>query len=142
MKNSIVLLLILLMGFAACTSSSNKRYSEEDLIYRYLDMYFKDSIHHNNYKLLCFRTKGTCRSCRKQPIENVLDLVVHNHANLYVLFDEEERMQKTKDRYGDKIHYLLGNDKEMDKYGIPVLVPVLFIFENNKIVDYEHYDTK
>ena len=146
MKNNIVILTLAgLIGFTACTSSStssHKRYSEEDLIYRYLNTYFKDSIQQDNYKLLCFRTKGVCRSCRKQPIETVLDFVVRNNENVYILFDEEERLQKTKDRYGDKIHYLLGVDNEMDKYGIPVLAPVLFTFENDKIIDYEYFDSK
>jgi len=146
MKNNIVLLmLVLLMGFEACTSSntsSKKRYSEEDLIYRYLDTYCKDSIHHTDYKLLTFRTKGVCRSCRKQPIEAVLDFVVNNYANVYVLFDEEEWLQKAKNRYGDKVYYLLGDIKEMDRYGIPALEPVLFVFENNKIIDYEHFENQ
>jgi hypothetical protein len=142
-NNVVVLTLVSIVSFAACTSSNTyKRYSEEDLIYRYLNTYFKDSIQSSDYKLLCFRTQGVCQSCRKQPIENVLDFVVNNHANLYVLFDEDKRFQKAKDRYGDKIHYLFGNDKEMDKYGIPMSAPVLFTFENNKIVDYEYYDSK
>ena len=144
MKNNIALLiLVLLISFAACKSSNtskNKRYSEEDLIYSYLDKYFKDSINLNNYNLLTFRTNGVCNSCRKQPIDSVLDFVVSHHTNLYVLFDEEEKLQKTRDKYGDKIHYLLGDIKEMDKYGIPIMEPVLFIFENYKIVDYLHYE--
>jgi len=142
MKNSIVLLMyVLFIGFAACTSSNtNKRYSEEDLIYRYLDTYFKDSIQQDNYKLFTFCTKNACRGCSEEPIEKVLDFVVNKHTNVYVLFDEEKYLQKTKDRYGDKIHYLLGEDKEMNRYGIPTLAPMLFTFENHKIVDYEHFD--
>ncbi len=144
-SNSVFLMFLLLIGFAACpssNSSSNKRYSEEDLIYRYLDTYCKDSIHHSSYKLLTFRTKDACRSCRKQPIDSVLDFVVSNHANLYVLFDEEEYMLKVKNKYDNRIYYLLGNGKEMDRYGIPMLEPFLFSFENNKIVNYEHYSEK
>ena len=145
MKNSIALLVLLLMGLIACNSpniSTKKRYSEEDLIYRYLDTYCKDSILHTNYKLLSFRTKDICRSCRKEPIDNVLDFVVHNYTNVYVLFDEEEWYQKAKNRYGNKIHYLFGNVREMDRYGIPALEPILFSFESNKIVDYEYYTDK
>ena len=141
MRNNIIALAILsLIGFGACTSSN--RYSEEDLIYRYLDMYFKDSILRSDYKLLCFRTQGVCQSCRELPIESILDFVVHNHENVYVLFDEEERLHKAKDRYGNKIHYLFGNDKEMNKYGIPAFNPILFTFENHKIIDYQHFDSK
>ncbi len=140
-SNIAVLTLVLLLSFAACAPSS-KRYSEEDLIYRYLDIYHKDSIHHTDYKLLSFRTKGICRSCRQQPIDSVLDFVIYHHANIYVLFDEVEWLQKARDKYGDKIHYLFGTVKEMDRYGIPIMEPVLFTFENNKIVDYEHYQNK
>ena len=146
MKNNIVLVtLLLLISFATCTSSNpsfKKQYSEEDLIYRFLNAYFKDSILQSDYKLLCFRTNGVCNNCRKQPLESILDFVVNNHENLYVLFDEEEKLQKAKYIYGDKIHYLLGNDKEMNKYGIPMSAPMLFTFENNKIIDYEHFGTK
>jgi len=146
MKNNIVLLtLALLIGFASCTSSnttSNKQYLEEDLIYKYLNTYCKDSIYHTDYKLFTFRTKGVCQTCRKQPTDSVLSFVINNYTDLYVLFDEEECLQKVQNKYGNKIHYLLGIDKEMDKYGIPVFEPILFTFENNKITDYEHFDKK
>lgn len=146
MRNNIALLiLVLFVSFVACTSSntsSNKHYSDEDLIYRYLDTYSKDSIHHANYTLLTFRTKGVCRSCRKQPIDSVLDSAVCNYSNLYVLFDEEENLLKIKGKYGNRIHYLLGDGKEMNRYGIPILEPFLFFFENNKIVNYQYYSNQ
>jgi hypothetical protein len=75
-------------------------------------------------------------------MDSILDFVVSHYANLYVLFDDEEWLQKARKRYGGKIHYLQGNAKEMDWYGIPALEPILFTFKNNKIVDYGHFANK
>ena len=142
MKNSIYKLIVLILLFTGLScSNKTKVYEEEELFIKYLETFLKDDIQHDNYQLLTYRTKLICKTCRQMPLDTVLERSVNEKGNmeLYVLFDKQEDMLITKNLYGDKIYYLLGNENDMEKYGIPKTEPLLFTIDKNKITQCKYY---
>jgi len=147
MKNNIALVIfMLLMGFVACAFSaysqtltnSYKIYRDEDLLYAYLEKFFKEDIHHEDFALLTFRTNTVCRTCRKFPLDSVLILAMQREKILYVLFDNEKDMKDIKKIHGDKIFYLYGESKTMSRYISQHVEPLLFTFRKKKLTKCEY----
>jgi len=142
MRNKVCwVVLLVLINMSSC-SNRNKVYEEEELFFKYLGTFFKEDIKSQNYQLQVYRTKGLCVTCRQVPLDTVLARSIANNKDmpLYVLFDNEKDLHKAKERYGNAIQYLCGDESEMDRYGFPKLEPLLFTIKNKKIIKYEYYE--
>ena len=141
MRNKICWVLLILISMSSC-SNRNKVYEEEELFFKYLETFFDKEIKSQKYQLQVYRTKNLCATCRQIPLDTVLAKSIANKGDmpLYVLFDNEKDLLKAKEKYGNAIQYLCGEDNEMDRYGFPKLEPLLFTIDNKKIVKYEYYE--
>ncbi|MBP7103280.1 MAG: hypothetical protein RBS13_06065 [Bacteroidales bacterium] len=141
MKNSVSILMVLIIVFS-CSHKPKTSYKEEALLNKYLKKYQSDKIIHKDYSLITYRTLGLCQACTRISLDTILSQEFKNKGNveLYVLFDKKEDLVKTKARYGNTLHYLIGNPYIMEQYGIPRVVPAMFYFKNSKLINWKQID--
>ena len=143
MKNNILILTVLMMVFS-CSHQPKTSYKEEALLHKYLKKYHSDNIIHKDYSLMTYRTVGLCQGqvCAGISLDTILAQEVKNKGNveLYVLFDKKEDLAKIKAKYGNTLHYLIGDSHIMDQYGIPRAVPAMFYFKNAKLIKWKQID--
>ena len=139
-KKGIFILLAFLIT-NSCTNSSDYVYRDEELLMKYLQLYHSEVFQEEEYLLFTFRTQRLCRTCRAEPLETTLKRAVEDRGDLkmYVLTDKQEDMQYVQSMYGHVVHCLFGDDKMMNKYGIPHLEPVLFHIKDKKVLDVSDY---
>ncbi len=125
----------------SCTNSSDYVYRDEELLMKYLQLYHSEVFQEEEYLLFTFRTARLCRTCRLIPLDTVLKMAVEDRGDLkmYVLTDKQEDMQYVQSMYGHVVHCLFGDDKMMNKYGIPYMEPLLFHIKDKKVLDVSDY---
>ena len=121
-----------------CTNQNLVNYQYESLLYKYMDTYCKDSIIENDYKLFVYRTVGVCQNCYRISMDSLLVKVYNEKGDypLYVLFDNVSELEKVKLMYKNNIKYLLEDHLVLDRYGFSRTVPMLFVLNKNKLVNY------
>ena len=144
MKSKLIVLFVIFTLPFRCANQNLVSYKYESLLYKYLNNYCKDSIIEKDYKLFTYRTIGVCQNCYRISMDSWLIKAYNEKGDyhLYVLFDNTSTLDKVKLKYKNNIKYLLEDHFVLDQYGFSITVPMLFIFNDNKLVNYIKYNRK
>lgn len=130
---------LFLIGFVLIScgrDSHGQKYREESLLFAYLEKFHSEKIQDNDFFLLTFRTRNTCKTCRKIPLDSILQLAIQEAHDkpLYVLTDDPADAKQLTEKHPTEFHCLYGDAETMDRYGLPKMEPLLFEIQKKRII--------